>query len=215
MKNHTSAKQKLQVESKIIFRYIAIGGLTIGLTVALVLINNLSNKIDIYRSYSSAPNPACYGIAASPYLLDDIRAYFSYDTDENKLIYTCSTGVNKSSKVIHGLTVPGYELGATAIYFESAEGAQYFADSTLQTWRYWSEDNDNEQPEIHSNRWTFIVTDEPEAYFDSYAVRENIVIRLSLWCSDNDAVTGGTACYEQAENAIEAFAERLPVFSLK
>jgi hypothetical protein len=145
-------------------------------------------------------NQACRGLdAAIPKLSElnfgGLRAsqqMLPADTDGKFLTYRCSIGLNTKQAVagkdVAEVDSQGYEMGAEVSYFTSAEKAEAFASSRLNPQRYWTVPNDalNEQVGMWHYFTSYILSASP-VYFDSYAVRGNAVVRLSLPCASDKA----------------------------
>lgn len=124
-------------------------------------------------------------------------------SDQPRLTYTCTTGQTVDSRQIQGKLVPAYYFGAKVSYFASNEAAEKYAEQNLKPLRNWGDDKLGlEQGLLQNPGYNFVVNDEDIPYFDSYTVKANAVLRVSLPCHDPDVKNGGVACYEQAKSVL-------------
>lgn len=151
-------------------------------------ISSLSYKIKMYDEFSKKPNQACLGLTVAnknglEYGSETITANreLLFD-DSNKQIaeFNCTIGINSKDLIgnneVAEIDKNGYELGISVKYFENQSFAQNYAQDNLEPKRYWSWDG------YKATKTYISFVNADRLYFDSYAVKENAVLRMSLQC---------------------------------
>ncbi len=192
--------------------------LIVTLGVVVWLFTNLTNEISRHKTLENQSNQACLGISIAS------NSGVGIDTDT---LYATSTLLEKSTvqatanqrcivggqstenETPHGKKIASYSFGSEVIYFETSEAAENYAETKLNPLRYWS-------PDATNTNYTFIVQSSGIIYFDSYSVKDNVVMRISLPCneSDNSENESTKECALQADRTISIFNKKLSPLNL-
>jgi len=198
--------------------------LAVGIGAVTWLFVDLSQKVSQYKTVESLPNQACVGLSVASQNgftvpTDGLSASFSTQNAESPLAYKCTIGLVAEKTEIHSRLVSEYALGASVTYFESNEAAKEYAAKKLEPQRYWSVPNPKKI--VHSFIASSVINDNKgldlntSTYFDSYAVKDNAVVRLSLPCrniNSNLSNSDFDRCDKDSLRAIQQFADKVVKF---
>ena len=182
-------------------------------------IDALNQKI---TGFYALPNQACLGLATVPEImpfaigkLDATRTLAENSSDGLQATFTCTIGQNAKDAAGSGVAAVdsnGREMGAEVLYFASADTANAYHEGVINPQRYWSVPNKPLTDKVPSLKYfTSYIFGSP-VYFDAYAVRENVIVRVTLPCgtmSDRTAVTcrGSSVDNGAAVSSLKHFVE--------
>lgn len=190
--------------------------LVVTLGVVTWLFATMSNEITRYSSLANQSNQACLGISiatASGFNVDTTTLYATSElkdgsTDDPTANQKCIVGGNTQDENIQGKTIKSYNFGADVTYFKDSTTAEEYAKSTINPLRFWS-------PDPSLNYYTFLVAHRDKMYFDSYSVKDNAVLRVSLPCGENGKSSQDIdSCLLKAERTIAVFNKKLNPLAL-
>jgi len=191
--------------------------LIVTLGVVVWLFADLTEQISRHKALENQSNQACIGVS--------IASNSGLEIDTNTLVATstliegsdlgvtanqrCVVGGSTENESIQGKKIASYNFGAEVIYFDTNEAAENYANTKLNPLRYWS-------PDATNTNYTFVVTHTENDYFDSYSVKDNAVMRISLPCSESDSGVDELMkdCMLQADRTISLFNKKLSLLNL-
>lgn len=207
--------------------------------IAVAIYAGLSaNRLRRYQQLATYPNQACVAVGIG--LENGLRpdGYdFNVTADSAPTINThsapdgymgmhkCSAGLIIASHVTESdgsRSDSGYELGSTVQYFRNNDTAYAFAQNSVNKQKYWGVDLNGQSKISQNSLFTFLKTDVPKPYFESYTVQNNFVVFMSLPCdmsgeASNDEKfdkcnLAANKTLREAADRIASTVERDPVF---
>lgn len=194
------------------------------LVVAGFLVLNYQGKLERTEKLATYPNQACVGLGTALKNGLDLK---HYDLKATSLTGHPMEGAVGQHKCIAGRVITerhynpdgsgaesGYELSSDVVYFESPQAAYAHADTIQNKSRSWSVDEAGSRSGIKQDRslFTYLVTDVKEPYFESYTVRDNALVLLSLPCPmsiKDDPNEAFTECQSVAEKVLREYADKV------
>lgn len=156
------------------------------------------DTIGKYEILERIDNQACRYLDQQPEVNGSFDLNVNAPIDHPKLSYTCTNGQKVDANVIHGKPVGAYSMGASVIYFRTQQEALRYAEQKLNPLRYWEVTTEEPGYNIPQTSSFVFVVSEPPMYFDSYTVKANAVLRVSLPCPNPDDPTTAGDCQEHA-----------------
>lgn len=159
-------------------------------------IDDLRRQLSRQQAFAKTPNQACLGLKQvkemtySPVISNLVAHQELATANADGLVasFRCTTGQNTKQSVqgqeVAKVDSDGREMGAEVLYFASASQADKYHQTKLNKLRYWSVPNNNLTADVPYFKYFTSYVGKP-FYFDAYAVKKNVIVRVTLPCGDS------------------------------
>lgn len=201
-KAHSVRRPTLHISRRFFWGLILLAAL-VGATTMCILqqrtIGILNKKVRQQAALMGMPNQACAGLntintaglALTPTLINlTAKQTLQADADGKIATFTCTTGQNTKPAVVGkdvaAIDSEGIEMGAEVMYFDSAEHADVYHQKVINPLRYWGVPNGELMAGVPQLQYFVSYVFGDPVYFDAYAVKGNVIARVTLPCGSPD-----------------------------